>query len=347
MCARASSGPFAMEPLPFPDMPDTGRNAVDVGARSDISCYTAPTWVRSTPRRRPSRVDWPPRTPVLAADEFFTDLVAQISVDERISRRVHAWADRARLRIAESVRPHLGDVDAVVSGSFAAGTHIATAPWDVNVVVRAHRGRPEWGASPAAALDDMARWLRAAIDANVVTRPQSVVIESPGGLGVDVVIWWRPSEESIRVSPSRSKADQEQVPFDPLSHRDLIAARDASLGNDSAFVKLIRVVKHLNERWRGQHGEAPLESFHVEVLALTACTRPFTLPEGVSGFFRQAAQLVRGPTRHPAAPACLVTAVDPPVASELLADAAERCEQALFAADASTAAGVLGRLFGL
>lgn len=334
-----------MERLPFTDLPDSVGASTDVDA-GGLSRYTAPTWVRSTPRTRPARVDWPARTPTLAADPFYAELIAEISVDSRISRRVHAWANRARLRIMESVRPHLGDVDAVLCGSLAADTHIATTAWDVDVAVRAYRGRPEWRADPDAALGDMTRWLRAAIDADVVARPRSVAIKAAGGLVVDVVICWRPEEEAVGlVGAHQSRSDAEPVRVDPAFHRDLIAARNASLGNDSAFIKLIRIVKHLNEGWREQHGRAPLEPFHVEVLALTACTRPFTLAEGVTDFLRQAAELVRGPLRYPLASEGVVGAAHPAVASAVLAKAAERCEQALFAADASAAAGILGSVF--
>jgi predicted nucleotidyltransferase len=334
-----------MEPLPFTDLPDSADASTDVDP-SGLSRYTPPTWVRSTPRRRLARVDWPPGTPTLAADPFYADLIGKISVDSRISRRVHAWANRARVRILDSVRPHLGDVDAVLCGSLAAGTHIATTDWDVDVAIRAYRGPPEWRTDPDAVLGDMIRWLRAAIDADVVARPRSVAIKAAGGLVVDVTICWQPDREGVGVvGPQQLRSNEEQVRIDPAFHRDLIAARNASLGNDSAFIKLIRIVKHLNEGWKAQHGRAPLEPFHVEVLALTACTRPFELAEGVTDFLRQAAELVRGPLRYPLASEGVVGAAHPAVASAVLEKAAERCEQALFATDASAAAGILERVF--
>jgi hypothetical protein len=133
--------------------------------------------------------------------------------------------------------------------------------------------------------------------------------------------------------------------FDPAGHRDLIAARDASLGGGSAFVKLIRIIKHLNQRWADQHGNVPVTSFHIEALALTLCSRPFTLAEGVTDFLREGSRLVHVPLNDPLATADSIVAEDPVLAADLFAEAAKLTEQALMTAG-SRVDHLLSEVFG-
>src|SRR5206468_12494694 len=139
---------------------------------------------------------------------------------------------------------------------------------------------------------------------------------------VHVGVSWRPDARSADMQVSwTDDGDLLTGHIQPEMHSDLIVARDASLGNDSSFLKLIRIVKHLNRTWRNTLGEAPLSSFVVEVLALEVCRRPFALAEGVTDFLRRSASLVRGPLSHPLAAGTPLRAARPSDASALLARA--------------------------
>jgi len=343
---RTKTDALPMQALPFPELSDDLLPPPAVPAGPDLSRFTAPTWVRTAPRRRQHRVGWPPQVPELAADQFFADLATSTAVEDRITRQVHGWIDRACLRIIECIRPHLGDVDAVLCGSLATGTHLATAAWEVDIAVRAHVVRRGWSRESRVVLDDMARWLDAAIDADVVRRSQTVAIESPGGVPVNVGVCWRPEERDAEVRGSWSEdGDVSDVFIEPLAHRDLIAARNASLGGDSSFRTLIRIVKHLNASWTKTREQPPLSSLLVEVLALKVCHRPFALAEGVTDFLHRSAGLVRGPVSHPLSPRKTLRSARPQEASALLAQAADICEQSLFATDGAIAYAQLQRLF--
>jgi hypothetical protein len=336
-----------MQALPFPGLPSELLSPSAPAPGPDLSRFTAPTWARSVPARRPHRVGWPPREPALAADGFFADLATRTAVDDRITRRVQGWTDRACLRIVECVRPHLGDVDAVLCGSLANGTHVATAAWEVDIAVRARVVRPGWGRESDSVLADIARWLDLGIGADIVRGPQAVVIEAIGGVPVNVGVCWRPEGPNAEIRGSWSDDGALLDRFiQPAAHRDLIAARDASLGGDSSFLKLIRIVKHLNATWAEVHGKAPLSSFLVEVLALEVCRRPFALAEGVTEFLGRSARLIRDPVSHPLDPRSRLVLARPSEASALLAHAADICEQSLFTTDAATASAQLQRLFG-
>lgn len=328
--------------IPFPELDNAAWEAVE----ADASRYTAPTWVRAAPPRRTARAQRPmyvaPAAPAYAA------LVEALGVDENLLKPVLRWAQRATDRIVEAVRCHLGDVDAFICGSLATGTSAATTPPDIDVFLRAHAGRHGWDQQPDAALDDLARWLRSAVGGASLHRlGDCVVIASPGGLKVDVKMGWRTSAApGLFVGADWTPEGAALIPFDPRTHSETLLARNALLRGDSAFLKLVRVIKHVNARWQSIVGAAPLTSFELESLALTICTEPFDLAEGLPFFFRRAAELVD--SRKPSALGTAASAVaNSELARRMLEDAAVRCEHALFATDAMTARAALGPMFAL
>lgn len=348
MAGRIHEDAPQVESLPFADLSDVAESGLETDIDVESSRFTPPTWVRSAPKRRPFQVQWPPPTPETAPGRYYDELVVAISVDESVSRRVATWAQRACARVSETLRCHLGDVDAALCGSLVSTTHVATTPWDVDVFVRAHGGKSEWDADSTAALEDITRWLSASIDAKITRGSESVLIESPGGLVVDVGIGWRteraPSGFVRQSHPTRQSSTLES--FDPSLHLAKLAARNALLGRDSVFIKLLRIAKHLNGRWIHQYGEAPLTSFEIEVLALQVCTQPFDLAEGLPQFLRQAARSTRSPVRAPPAPSRQLASGLPDSAAVLLENAADRLEHALFATDPATSAGMLAEVLG-
>jgi len=337
-----------MQAVPFPELPDELVVLPAAPASPELSRATAPTWVRAAPVGGHQRVGWPPKAPQLPADRFFVDLAARTAVEERITRQVRGWIDQACRRIGECVRPHLGDADAVLCGSLASGTHIATVGWEVDIAVRAFSVRRGWDDEPHAVLDDIARWLKAGIDADVVRGQRNVTIQSVGSVPVNVGVCWRSQEPNAEFRGSWTEGgDLCDVFVQPLAHRDLISARNASLGGDSSLLKLIRIVKHLNATWTKTRKQAPLSSFLVEVLALEVCRRPFTLAEGVTDYLRRSAKLVSGPVSHPLGPRKTLPFARSREASALLAQAADICEQSLFMTDGADASAQLQRLIAL
>lgn len=325
-------------PLPFPEFE----------ADAESSRYTAPTWVRANPRRRPARVRHPTPVATTAVAGVYDALLAALDPEDDVARDVGKWAQQAATRLAEAVRVHVGDVDAVVCGSLASGAHVATAQWDVDICVQAHAGRPGWDRDPNAALDDVSRWITAivGVSATVDQARNHIRIHSAGGLPVDVIVAWAtPNKPGGFVCARPGRSDLELIPCAPAMHSDRVRARDALLGRDGAFLKVIRIAKHVTRRWAALQETTPLNSFEVDVLALEVLTQPFDVAEGVAFLFRHAAELVRQPVPCALAPGGRFAVTAPEVAEAFLCDAAARSDEAMFAIDADSAVTVLGEAF--
>lgn len=312
-----------MDRLPFVDLPDP---VVPSDDSLDLSPYTAPTWARSTPRHRPASVSWPPAEPALPADRLLDELVAELVVDERITKAVDAWLDRAERRIADAVRPHLGDVHVARCGSFASRTHLSAA-WDVDIAVRTLAEPPTARRSGSSdPVNDLARWLTTDLEVPASVNANSVAVDAPGGVVVRVLPFWHVNgRRADDAGPSR-------CPVDPVAHTQLVCARNAHLGNNGCFSRLIRVIKHLTRRHEPAQ-EPALSSFAVETLALNVSTTPFCLAEGVTHFLRTCAELVNHPFTHPLAPDAPITLLDARRVADRLGHAADICEGALFSVE--------------
>lgn len=341
MPVNVSAPQGSREPLPFSDLTSAAPRR-DGGAQ-DFAYDKPPTWLRASVSSCEEACE-PLGGPALAADEYFDNLVRWISVEDRVTQRTRAWADQARARIAACLRPQLGDVDVMLTGSLAHGTHIATAPLDVDLVVRVYEGRRTWHGASATVLKDLGRWLEHGLEAPVTRGTHGVVISSPGGADVEVVPFWRRDEDATGFESPWS-TDGETY-GDPMAHCSRLAARNAALGANSCLLRLVRIVKHLNHRAARVSGTPVMSSFHLEALALRACHRPFRLAEGVADFLREAADLAASAPPDAFSPFGLVGAADRAAASAFLSDAAAVCDEGLFATDSVTAADVLSRLFG-
>jgi hypothetical protein len=235
----------------------------------------------------------------------YNALLAVLDPEADVARDVGRWALQAASRLAEAVRVHVGDVDSVVCGSLASGAHVATAHWDVDVCIQAHAGRPRWDRDPDAALEDVSRWITAivGVSATVDQARNHIMIDTTGGLPVDVIVAWAtPHKPGGFVSARPGRSDSELIPCAPAMHCDRLRARDALLGRDGAFLKVIRIAKHVTRQWAALHETTPLSSFELDVLALDALTQPFEIAEGVAFMFRRAAELVRRPVPCALAP---------------------------------------------
>jgi hypothetical protein len=308
--------------------------------------FGSPSWATVSTLSCPS-TPWPPVGPDLPADAFYARLIDWISVRESTRDSVAVWLHDAVSRILGSVRLHAFDVDALLCGSFATATHVRTAPWDIDVLVRFRAPPRAWQDEPGLALDDLARWLSQELATDVDVGTHTVRLPVSPRLHLEVTPCWLTVGQAPRFTmPMRLPQRSFAAPVDPAAHRDLISARNAALGRNE-FLNLIRAARHLNQRWAEQHGNAPLTSFHIEALALTLCDKPFTLAEGMASFLRGASQLVLRPLRDPARVADPVAAQDPGLAASLLADAALRTEEALMTEDQHGSHTLLAEVFGV
>lgn len=300
-----------------------------------------PSWLNDEPRARDA--GWPRRSPRLPADDFYARLVAHISVPLQVERSISSWIEAAGQRVADAIRPHAADVDTVICGSFSARTYIASELWDVDLAVRLKDRHHSWD-EPTRAVEDLRTWLSHAFEAHIEATDQSVRITSRDAPDVDVLPCWRAPRGRAGLVCPHGLASRH---VDPAGHRDLLAARDASLGAKSGFLNVIKIVKHLNQRWGSERGTPPLTTFHIEALALTHCTRPFSLAEEVAEFLEAAAQLVRKPLQDPLGVGDPIVAGDAALASVLLREAARDAEAALMTADFRIAEDILAALFGV
>lgn len=323
-----------MDRLPFVDLPDP---VVPPDDPPNLSPYTAPTWARSTPRHRPASVAWPPAEPALLADRLFEEVVAELVVDERVTKAVVTWLDRAERRIADAVRPHLGDVHVGRCGSFASRTHLSTG-WDVDIAVLTFAESSTLRRSGGSDfLHNLARWLETDLEVPASVDGDAVAVDAPGGVVVRVLPFSRVDGRTANV------AGTSRCPVDPLAHTQLVSARNAHLGNDDCFSGLVRAVKHLF-RAHEPAREPALSSFAIETLALNLCTAPFRLADGVTHFLRTCAEIVQRPFTHPFAPNAPIKVREAREVADRLARAADTCEGALFAVE-PTGLDYLARLF--
>jgi hypothetical protein len=111
------------------------------------------------------------------------------------------------------------------------------------------------------------------------------------------------------------------------------------------FSKSFEIAKHVTRRWTALHETTPLSSFEIEVLALDALTQPFEVAEGMTFLFRRALERIREPVPSALAPGGQFAVAAPEVAEAFLAEAATRCDEAMFATDADSAVATLGEAF--
>jgi hypothetical protein len=230
----------------------------------------------------------------------------------------------------------------------ASGAHVAKAPWDVDICVQAYTGRAGWDRDPNAALDDVSRWIATivGVSATVDEARNHIQIHATGGLPVDVIVAWAtPTKPGGFVCARPGRSDTELIPCAPGMHCNRLRARDALLGQDGTFLKVVRIAKHVTRRWTALHETTPLSSFEIEVLALDALTQPFEVAEGMTFLFRRALERIREPVPSALALGGQFAVAAPEVAEVFLAEAATRCDEAMFATDADSAVATLGESF--
>jgi hypothetical protein len=292
-----------------------------------------PQWLMAHSQRSPLPLSHPQHP--LPAEDFYRRLHSDISVSGSANEAIEGWLGIALERIVEAVGPHVMDVDARVCGSFATGLHVAGSSWDVDVALRLHSPELAWD-GVASALADTKRWLHSHLAADVELVDGTLVISEFGAMRVRVILSWR-TPDGWASSHGALQAHAHPPVNDPVSHRDLLLARERSLGDGSVMRPLIRLVKYLVHRWKGQHGWAPLSSFEIDNLALSYCMRPMLLTEAVPGFLSFAADacFTRERLSRNSVPA-----------SSLFASAAQATERALMTANPCVVDEILSDVFG-
>jgi hypothetical protein len=203
-----------------------------------------------------------------------------------------------------------------------------------------HSNHPDWRDGDEA-LADLSRWLSTELSATVTAMGESLLIGERDALALRVIPCWLTDGGgwcSVRPFPLREPLGRA---LHPIGHRDLVLARDRSLGADSIFRKLIRLIKHLNARWERLHRNAPLRSFEIETLALRYCTRPMALAEAIPGFLAFTRDACSAYERRGKS----ATPESRPDWS-VIAEAAERTELALLTDDSAEAQHILAGVFG-
>lgn len=289
------------------------------------------------------RPAWPPRLPAIPADEYYADLSRRLATAERPSNSMWAAIQAVGRRILDLVRPNAFDVDAFVCGSFAARTQLPSSRFEIDVVLRFSEPRPRWAEVEREAPEEIANWLRCSLTVTNISR-WSLSVPVDERIELHLLPAWRADDGGALVASS-PEGHPNAIRFDPAGHRDLLIARQASLGPETPFTALIRIVKLLNRCWAKRTGNAPLSSYHIDVLALHLCRTPFTLSEGVADFLRDAAEAVRSPLPDPLRIGSAVRPLDQPVAAAVLAEAAKQAEAALMARTGREAEGALHALF--
>jgi hypothetical protein len=246
--------------------------------------------------------------------------------------------------VLDLVRPHALDVDAFVCGSFASGTQVAAGPLAVDVAVRFYEARPRWRRDPLEALEEVRSWLTYGISVDTEPASRAITLPVADRIAIRLMPCWRGDDGAPLIGPDPA-GESEALRFDPAGHRDLLLARQASLGSETAFLGLIRIVKLLIQRWAKPSGRKTLSSYHVDTLALNLCREPFTLAEGVADFLHHAARATRGRLEDPARFGLATSPAEPNLASAMFSEAAEQAEAALMSSGAREADEILGELF--
>jgi hypothetical protein len=288
----------------------------------------------SFPRRTASQPDelWPPE----ADDAPVNVVLARLGQPADLTA-LSAWADGAQSWIAETLRSHLIDVDATLCGSVATETTIG-ATTEADVVVRIHAAPDRWREDARIALQDVWRWLAAEAEVQVVRHARGIVLND-AGLSARALVCVRPfggGSGLIAASPSG-----EWRPMDPAGHRDLVRARDASIGRSSRFTQTIRIIKALHRAWSERGGRPLLSSFQIDGLALAICRRSLPLADMVTNFCAAAARLVTRPIADPLAIGPTTAVREPALVAQRFSSAQLQIEQAAIAVDADEAAQLL------
>jgi hypothetical protein len=196
-------------------------------------------------------------------------------------------ANTRRDRIVSLLENHFEIVEAFPSGSIPRFTAVRSYA-DVDVIVALHYGKHIKDRKPSAVLQSL-RTALAKYETSVRQNGQAVTLRFETWPNVDIVPANQVTDGQGNVtSYSIPDSSKEQWLYSrPKTHSQNIEKRSSTAG--ASFRKIIKMVK-----WWDHKHSATLQSFHLEVIALSALTTSLNdMPWDVFSYFNNAASLAQ------------------------------------------------------
>ncbi len=253
--------------------------------------------------------------------------------------------DELGKKVVAEVSKRLGTARWIPVGALAQGTQIAPLN-DVDGVVEIEVIPPEWDANARLALETVRSWIQPVIAGTFEISTHAIKIGFPDeGFTADIVIG-RKQARGLLIPHCPKDEPHRWIATDPERHKERVLKRNKQVGS-AIFTRQIRILKHLNRRWKMADPleRKPLSSFHITALALELLTEPNTHAEWTPFFLERAAALVMKPLSDPAAVGDPIVGRDPASAGPLLTDAAAKTRRALSVSD-EEAEKILREVFG-
>jgi hypothetical protein len=281
----------------------------------------------------------------MTPDRFYENLLRATSVDRKTMDSARDKRDELGAKAVAEVSKRLGSARWIRVGALAQGTQIAPLN-DVDGVIEVAMIPREWEANPHLALETVRSWLEPVIDGRFEISTHAIKITFPDeGFTADVAIGLKQAQGLLIPECPRDKPHR-WIATDPERHKEQVLARNEQF-ESAIFTRQIRILKHLNRRWKMADPleRKPLSSFHITALALKLLTEPNSHAEWTPFFLERAALLVMQPLPDPAGVGDPIEARDPAYAAGLLADAAVKTRRAL-AVSEEEAEKILRDVFG-
>lgn len=281
----------------------------------------------------------------MTPNQFYDNLLLATSVDPETMDAAREKRDELGAKVVAEVSRRLGAARWVPVGALAQRTQIAPLN-DVDGVVEIAVISLEWEADPWLALDTVRSWIEPVIDGKFEISTHAIKITFPDeDFTADIVIG-RKQAKGLLIPHCPKDEPHRWIATDPERHKEQVLERNKLFGS-AIFTRQIRILKHLNRRWKlaDPLERKPLSSFHITALALKVLTEPTTHAEWTPFFLEHASVLVMQPLPDPASVGDPIEAHDPAYAAALLADAAAKTRRALTVSD-EEAEKILREVFG-
>jgi hypothetical protein len=281
----------------------------------------------------------------MTPNQFYDNLLRATAVDPETMDAARKKRDEIGAKVVAEVSKRLGASRWVRVGALAQGTQIAPLN-DVDGVLEIVVIPIEWEANSRLALESVRTWIEPVIDGKFEVSTHAIKITFPDqGFTADVVIG-RKRAQGLLIPHCPKDEPHRWIATDSEGHKRQVLERNEHFGS-AIFTRQIRILKHLNRRWKMADPleRKPLASFHITALALKLLTAANRHAEWTPFFLERAAVLVMQPLPDPAGVGDPIEARDPAYASALLADAAAKTRRALTVSD-EEAEKILRDVFG-
>jgi hypothetical protein len=278
-------------------------------------------------------------------EHFYEQLLKATSVDLETMDAARTKRDELGAKITAVIPKEFGSRRWISVGALAQGTQIAPLN-DVDGVIEIEKAPFQWEINPDRAFEDVRAWLDPLIKGKLEVGTHAIKITFPDeDFTADVVIGIK--QEFGLLIPHCPKDERHRwIATHPERHKQQVLERNRQIGS-SMFTREIRILKHLNRRWKmaDPQERKPLSSFHITALALKLLAKPGTHAEWTPVFLEQAAELVLRPLPDPAGVGEPIEARDSAYASRLLSEAGQQTRRALKVSE-EEAEQILRNVFG-